>query len=93
MLSSMGNFSTGAALGDLDQDGWTDLVVSNGNDLAPQALVAFYNRKSRQQPFPSSATPDWYSAGYDYHGGLSVGDVDGDGLLDVAVAVLFDKLR
>lgn len=93
MLGVMGNFSTGAALVDLDNDGWMDLVLSNGNDAAPQGLVAFYNRKSAQQPFPGGTTPDWYSAGYAYHGGLAVGDVDGDGLLDVAVAVPFDKLR
>ncbi|WP_257448417.1 FG-GAP and VCBS repeat-containing protein [Archangium lipolyticum] len=92
-LSMMGNFSTGAALVDINQDGWTDLVMANGNDVAPQGLVAFYNRKSAQQPFPGGATPDWFSEGYDYHGGLAVGDINGDGLPDVAAAVPFDKLR
>ena len=36
--------STGGALVDLDRDGWLDLVVANGNDMARQPLVVYYNR-------------------------------------------------
>ena len=36
--------STGAALADLDRDGWIDLIVANGNDMAEQRLVVYYNQ-------------------------------------------------
>jgi len=76
--------STGAALVDLDRDGWLDLVVSNGNDMARQPLLVYYNRCDGT--FPDM--PDWSSLSEEYHGHLSVGDVNQDGWPDVAVAVL-----
>lgn len=76
--------STGAALVDLDLDGWLDLVVANGNDIYRERLAVYYNQGDGTYP----ATPDWQSADIGYHGHLSVADVNGDGWQDVAVAGL-----
>ena len=75
--------STGAALADLDRDGWPDLVVANGNDIHRQRLVVYYNQGDGTFP----GAPDWQSSDIDYHGHLSVGDVNNDGWPDVAVSV------
>ena len=76
--------STGAALVDLDRDGWLDLVVANGNDMALQRLVVYYNQGDGTLP----QVPDWQSDDTAYNGHLDVADVNGDGWPDVAVAVL-----
>jgi hypothetical protein len=76
--------STGGALADLDRDGWLDFIVSNGNDMAQQHVVVYYNQGDGT--FPS--LPDWQSADIAYNGHLDVADVNGDGWLDVAVAYL-----
>ena len=76
--------STGAALVDLDRDGWLDLVVANGNDISLQHLAVYYNRGDGTLP----QTPDWQSDDTAYNGHLDVADVNGDGWPDVAVAVL-----
>lgn len=83
-ISSDTPVSTGGTLVDLDRDGWLDLVVSNGNDMAQQHVAAYYNLGDGT--FPS--LPDWQSADFVYNGHLDVADVDGDGWLDVAVATL-----
>ncbi len=76
--------STGAALVDLNRDGWLDLVISNGNDISLQRVVVYYNNGSGTL----QATPGWQSATTAYHGHLDVADVNGDGWPDVAVAIL-----
>ena len=76
--------STGAALVDLNRDGWLDLVVSNGNDMARQHVVVYYNRGDGTFP----PNPNWQSADVHYNGHLDVADVNGDGWPDVAVAGL-----
>ena len=81
--STDGDYSTGAALVDLDQDGWLDLVVANGNDMARQHVVVYYNRKDGTFP----TIPDWQSDDIDYHGHIAVGDVNSDGYPDIAVSV------
>jgi hypothetical protein len=83
-VSSDTPVSTGAALVDLDRDGWLDLVVANGNDIYEQPLTVYYNLGDGTLP----TTPDWQSADTAYHGHLDVADVNGDGWPDVAVAVL-----
>ena len=81
--SADSHVATGAALVDLDRDGWLDLVVANGNDMEQEPLVVFYNQGGT---FPT--TPQWSSLDSAYNGHLDVADVDGDGWLDVAVAEL-----
>ncbi len=76
--------STGAALVDLDRDGWVDLVVSNGNDIARQSVAVYYNFGDGTLP----PTPDWESEDRAYNGHLDIADVNGDGWPDVAVARL-----
>ncbi len=78
----LSRYGTGCALRDLDGDNLPDLVVANGNDMARQPLVVFRNLGGS---FP--ATPTWTSSDIDYHGHLDLADVDGDGMLDCAVAV------
>jgi len=75
--------STGGAFADIDQDGWLDFVVANGNDMAIQKLVVYYNTGTGTFP----TTPDWQSTDINYHGHLDVGDINGDGWPDVAVSV------
>ena len=77
-----GFYSTGAAWADLDKDGWLDLVISNGNDMARQKLVVYNNVNGN-----FNFNPSWQANDIDYHGHLSVGDVNGDGFPDVAVSV------
>ena len=75
--------STGGAFADIDQDGWLDFVVANGNDMARQRVAVYYNDGTGNYPL----TPQWQSADIDYHGHLDVGDVNADGYPDVAVSV------
>ena len=82
-ISSDTPVSTGGALADINNDGHVDLIVANGNDMAQQELTVYYNTGGG---FPS--VPDWQSSDQAYNGHLDVADVNGDGWLDVAVAVL-----
>jgi hypothetical protein len=76
--------STGAALVDLNLDGWLDLVVANGNDITVQRVVVYYNTGTGTL----QSSPGWQSADVAYNGHVDVADVNGDGWPDVAVAVL-----
>lgn len=78
-----GQYGTGLGVGDLNNDGWMDLVVANGNDMARQRLSVYLNRGDGTY----ATAPTWSSADIDYNGHLDLADVDGDGHLDCAVAV------
>jgi hypothetical protein len=78
-----GQYETGLGVADLDGDGWVDLVVSSGNDMARQRVLVYRNDGAGGYP----ANPTWTSSDIDYHGHLDLADVDGDGILDCAVAV------
>ncbi len=81
--TDVSNYSTGCAWADINRDGWLDLVVANGNDMARQRVVVYYNTGTGTLP----TAPNWQSSDIDYHGHLSTGDVNGDGYPDVAVSV------
>ncbi|HVY48488.1 MAG TPA: FG-GAP-like repeat-containing protein, partial [Minicystis sp.] len=69
------NLPSDLALGDLDGDGWLDLVISNGSG----ELTARLNRNDGT--FAAPIVFDLGAAGR----GLRLGDVDGDGALDAVV--------
>ncbi len=75
--------STGLGVADINGDDMLDIIIANGNDMARQNLAVYYNDGNGSYP----TTPDWTSSDIDYHGHLSVGDIDKDGYNDVAVSV------
>jgi len=81
--STDSDYSTGAALIDLDGDGFLDLVTANGNDMARQPVRVYHNAGGMLETIAS-----WSSADIGYNCHLDAGDWDGDGDLDVAVALL-----
>jgi FG-GAP-like repeat len=84
----LGHFAIGIALADLNRDGLVDLIASSGGESAAQSVTVTYNRAG--DPTPLAKSPDWYSGDIGFNAGLSVGDIDGDGFLDVAVAMAQD---
>ena len=83
-ISSNPHYSTGAGLADINQDGWLDIVISDGNDMAQGRLNVYYN--DGDGGFPTNA--DWQSNDLGYNGHLDIADVNGDGWPDVAVSYL-----
>ncbi len=86
-ISADHHYATGAAFVDLNLDGWLDLVVANGNDMAREYVAVYYNKGDGT--FPS--TPDWQATDQTYNGHLDVADVNGDGWPDVAVTHLIES--
>ncbi|MFH2035689.1 MAG: FG-GAP-like repeat-containing protein [Candidatus Zixiibacteriota bacterium] len=74
---------TGIGWADFDNNGWKDLIISNGLD-GYRVRDAIYNNYNGI----ISAQPDWYSQNYSPSGNLYISDLDNDGDPDVVVAVL-----
>jgi len=83
-VSNNPHYSTGGELADFNNDGWLDLVVSDGNDMSMGRINVFLNDGNGNL----SKTANWQSSDQGYFGHLDVADVDGDGWLDVAVSYL-----
>jgi len=81
--SSDNDYSTGGAFADLNGDGWIDFITSNGNDEAVDHNGVYMNNHGTIE-----AVASWRSADSGYFGHCYVGDVNNDGLPDLAVAFL-----
>jgi len=82
---AMGLYETGLLLADLDRDGYPDLITASGNDQGLQPLAVYlFNPKTGTFP----ARPSWLSEDLDGNMNAAVGDLDGDGCLDVAVSTM-----
>ncbi len=91
----------GAALIDLDNDGWKDLVTANShaNDRIEefeantyrQTNSVFRNESGRFVDVSAQAGPDFEVARANR--GIGVGDLDGDGRLDLVTTVLGDRVQ
>jgi hypothetical protein len=79
--SNDNDYSTGGILTDIDSDGDLDLVTGNGNDMARNPNRVYYNQGDELEQVAS-----WSSSDLGYNGHISLGDVDADGDLDLAVA-------
>ncbi|TET23412.1 MAG: hypothetical protein E3J71_02455 [Candidatus Stahlbacteria bacterium] len=79
--SNDNDYSTGGILADIDSDGDLDLVTGNGNDMARNPNKVYYNEDNILEE-----TASWTSADWSYNGHISLGDMDADGDLDLAVA-------
>ncbi|MCB9778438.1 MAG: VCBS repeat-containing protein [Alphaproteobacteria bacterium] len=81
-------YATGGALADLDGDGLPEVIIAYGNDMEPGPLAVYHNDAGRP-----AARATWRSEGDAYFGHISVGDVDGDGWLDVVASVFLGEER
>lgn len=81
--------STGGAFADIDNDGWLDFVVANGNDMNRQYVAVYYNKGDGTFP----TLPDWQATDQTYNGHLDVADVNGDGWIDVGVVHLVSSAQ
>lgn len=81
-----GHWGTGLALGDVNGDGWCDLLVTQWGDLR-----LFLN----QAGLGLVEASDTGLAGGGWHTSAAFHDVDGDGILDLVVAryLAFDTVR
>ncbi len=77
------DYSTGGGFGDIDTNGYLDYITSNGNDMASNRNAIYLNRGGVIETQAS-----WRSSDNGYFGHLYLGDMNGDGLLDMAVSYL-----
>lgn len=75
------DYSTGGILADIDKDSDLDLVIGNGNDMARNHNKVYYNIGDSLE-----RTASWSSDETACNGHVSLGDMDSDGFLDLAVA-------
>ena len=84
-ISGDWDFSGHLATGDLDKDGYIDLVVANFVESMPgfprTTSKIYFNKFGTLEAYPS-----WQSTYYNNSFSVALGDVDGDGDLDVAFA-------
>ena len=77
------DYSTGGALADVDNNGYLDICVSNGNDMALDHNAVYLNEGGTLE-----TTASWRSTDDGYFGHCYAGDVNNDGMPDLVSAYL-----
>jgi len=72
--------STGGVAGDVDNDGYMDFIIGNGNDMTSEPEVVYFGTGDGLEIDPS-----WVSADSDFSGHCVIGDLDGDGLPELVL--------
>ena len=78
-------YSTGGAFADIDNNGYLDFCITNGNDMAANANSVYFNHNGNLETVAA-----WWSADQGYFGHCYPGDIDNDGDEDLAVGYLGD---
>ncbi|MEC7239803.1 MAG: VCBS repeat-containing protein [Myxococcota bacterium] len=73
--------STGMAWADINRDGFAELVVAYGNDIQKGPLAVYDNDGGILDTHLG-----WSTESYHFYGHLDVGDLNGDGWVDVVVS-------
>jgi hypothetical protein len=81
--AEQGNYPTGIAWVDIDNDGWLDIVSGVGLDLLARPDVAYFNIAGQLQ-----SSPGWTSYDIAPSCNLYTGDLDNDGDQDLVVCSL-----
>ena len=81
--STDSDYGTGGAFGDITGDGRIDLAVGNGNDMENDPNRVYVNRSGTLE-----TTASWSSSGTGQFSHVSLGDMNNDGHLDLAVMFL-----
>ena len=74
-------YGTGAAIDDINGDGFPDLAISNGNDMLQAPNFAYLNSNGFMPD-----TAGWISANSAYSGHCELADLDSDGFPELAVS-------
>jgi putative intracellular protease/amidase len=80
-----GNFDypTGIEWADIDNNGWSDLVLTNGCDATGRYCAVYFNNENGL-----SKMPGWKTAEVRPYGNIRLGDFDNDGDFDMVVSLL-----